>query len=144
MKLVVLEEPTKFDETIAQIVQENPKSAILVYITGKVDESTGKSWCPDCVKSEPIVFEELIPEIENQCKSKDESSVVVLKCIVERSQYKGNSSYPYRTHTDLRVKGIPTMILWNLKDDDKARIDDFNDFDTLNGIRVKAVKLLKQ
>ena len=68
----------------------------------------------------------------------------MVKALVERSEYKGNPNYPYRLHSDLRVKSIPTFILWNAKDEENGRISDFNDFDRLDSLRVLSVKIAKQ
>ncbi|KAF0972675.1 hypothetical protein FDP41_008924 [Naegleria fowleri] len=140
---VIVETPAQFDSTMQSVVNNHPGSLVFVYITGKKDTTTGKSWCPDCVVSEPIVTEDFLPEVDRECKKKGLKTILV-KALVERSEYKGNPQYPYRTHPDLRVKSIPTFILWNAKDDEKARTDNFNDLDRLDAMRVAAIKIAKQ
>ena len=45
------------------IAKEGPTSKnIVVLFTGKVDPTTGESWCPDCVKADPII-EKCVPKI---------------------------------------------------------------------------------
>ena len=38
--------------------------------------------------------------------------VVVVDCPVARAEYKGNPAYPYRTHPQLLISSVPSLLLW--------------------------------
>ena len=54
---VIVETPAQFDSTMQSVVNNHPGSLVFVYITGKKDTTTGKSWCPDCVVSVRVVVQ---------------------------------------------------------------------------------------
>ncbi|NP_001279378.1 thioredoxin domain-containing protein 17 [Callorhinchus milii] len=63
-------------DSFNRALEENKGKAIFVYFTGTKD-AKGLSWCPDCVKAEPIVRAELskLPEgsIFIYCQTGDKS-----------------------------------------------------------------------
>ncbi|KAJ1530747.1 hypothetical protein ONE63_005601 [Megalurothrips usitatus] len=87
-------------------------------------DSSGKSWCPDCVKAEPIV--------EEVMKSSAPSTAHFLHVSVgERSEWR-DPNCPFRTDSSLKLTCIPTLIEWGtsrklLEEDcaDKKKVMDF-------------------
>jgi len=101
MHVIEVASPLNFDAVLeTQLVTQ---SLLFVLFIGSTDVRTGKSWCPDTVKAEPLIHSAL-ESIPN--------NVTVLKCLVQRNEYKGNPNYPYRTHPEIRLQAIPTLIHW--------------------------------
>eukprot|EP00026_Physarum_polycephalum_P021626 Phypoly_transcript_24989.p1 GENE.Phypoly_transcript_24989~~Phypoly_transcript_24989.p1 ORF type:complete len:132 (+),score=22.55 Phypoly_transcript_24989:94-489(+) len=111
-KTVIVPEPSAFDNILEEQVKASTASGhpLFVYVIGKRDES-GKSWCPDCVASDPIVFAAL----------KNLPDYTLVEAGVIRAEYKNNPSFPYRTHAQLQIKGVPTFIHWT-KDGPQKRL----------------------
>lgn len=42
-------------EALDNAIKENEQQNVVLLFTGTKNESTGKSWCPDCVVAEPII-----------------------------------------------------------------------------------------
>lgn len=36
----------------------------------------------------------------------------MLRCIVKRSEYRGNPDYAYRRHKKVKLTGVPTLMRW--------------------------------
>ncbi|GKT23581.1 hypothetical protein ADUPG1_012472 [Aduncisulcus paluster] len=96
MKIVHVPTPCKFVEAM----EEAKKTYKLVFalFTGE-KAADGSSWCPDCVRADPIIKKHLetLPD------------VCLLECAVKRSEYKGNPKYPYRCGKFRVAGGIPTL-----------------------------------
>ncbi|CAG8480328.1 4362_t:CDS:2 [Acaulospora colombiana] len=86
----------------------------LLNSTGTKDPSTGVSWCPDCVRADPLI---------HRCARPD--SVLVEVPVGTRSEYKGRPDNPYKTHPRIQLKAIPTLIKWSVtgSDDDKRLVE---------------------
>lgn len=41
---------------------------------------------------------------------------ILVECPVPRSGYRGNPDHPYRKHSTLQIKAIPTLINWATKE----------------------------
>lgn len=74
----------------------------LLFYVGSKTSDTGKSWCPDCVRAEPI--------LEEAFESNDGGSVVLL-CPVDRAPYK-QSDFPYRQNPSIQLSCVPTLLKW--------------------------------
>ncbi|XP_057294799.1 thioredoxin domain-containing protein 17-like [Hydractinia symbiolongicarpus] len=82
---------------------EKGTSKIFVLFTGSKDSNSGESWCPDCVKADPVIKNNI---------SKIPSDAVFITCSVgDRSTWKDPAS-PFRTHPKLLLKGVPTLMKW--------------------------------
>eukprot|EP00252_Welwitschia_mirabilis_P002208 TRINITY_DN12109_c0_g1_i1.p1 TRINITY_DN12109_c0_g1~~TRINITY_DN12109_c0_g1_i1.p1 ORF type:complete len:131 (+),score=15.26 TRINITY_DN12109_c0_g1_i1:135-527(+) len=78
------------------------KIALLLFLADK-DPSTGRSWCPDCVRAEPVIYEVL---------EKSDKDVVLLRAFAgDRATWK-NPSHPWRTDERIKLKGLPTLVRW--------------------------------
>lgn len=86
------------------IANEGPTSKnIVVLFTGKVDPSTGESWCPDCVKADPII---------EKCVLNIPAGNTFIVCVVgDRPTWKDPQCI-FRTHEKTKLKGIPTLLKW--------------------------------
>jgi len=83
-------------ETLAQLKQVT-KEGYFAYLYGTIDPKTGKSWCPDCARAEPVV----LANVANN---------TLVKCPVgDRAHWKTPDN-PFRTDQDLHLRAIPTLI----------------------------------
>jgi hypothetical protein len=89
----------RFDSLLQQNIDA---TKLYVLVVGENVPETGKSWCPDCVKADPLIQKALSNDPE----------VTLLECPVPRSTYKGNPNHPYRTHKQIQLQGVPTLIRW--------------------------------
>ena len=80
----------------------------------------GVSWCEDCTIAEPILDRQLERLAKELGTAK---SVVVLRCPVEREEYKGVPDYPYRKHPKIRLATVPTLVHWG-KRGPKERLEE--------------------
>jgi thiol-disulfide isomerase/thioredoxin len=101
---IVSKSLTEFYKTMEQ---ESVKSArLLVLFTGSKSASTGKSWCPDCVRAEPLIDE----IIEN---TTDDTTLVTV--YVDREPYR-QPNYQLRTDPAVTLRCVPTLLNWKSKD----------------------------
>jgi|EP00945_MAST-04E_sp_MAST-4E-sp1_P000150 thiol-disulfide isomerase/thioredoxin len=77
-------------------------SNVFVLFTGAVQESTGRSWCGDCVRADPV-----IKKVMGETK---DSVLLVASC--DRSEYR-DPNYVYRKDGVVRLTCVPTLMNWN-------------------------------
>jgi thiol-disulfide isomerase/thioredoxin len=98
---VVVPGPSKFTAAFDKAAEDGP---VIVVFVGSADKKTGAiSWCPDCVKTIPIitsVLESMSPP----------AAFPVVWCLVQRDGYKGNPSHPYRTTEPFKLTSVPTVL----------------------------------
>lgn len=75
---------------------------LFVLFTGSKNDSTGKSWCPDCTAAEPV-----IDSVLNSL----ESGYMLLVCSVDREPYR-TADYAYRTNPAIKLTCVPTLMKW--------------------------------
>ncbi|CAB4439362.1 unnamed protein product [Rhizophagus irregularis] len=95
----------EFDGTVNKIVQERKGQNIFVLLFGTENPDTGKSWCPDCVKADPLIRKHLEEDAPV-------NSVLIEVPVGTREEYKGRPENPYRLHPRIQLKSIPTLIKW--------------------------------
>ena len=66
----------------------------------------------DCVAAEPVIMD---------CMKGVSDSTILVECLVERSEYKGNSEYFYRKHPKIKLTCVPTLLDWS---NPSLRLDD--------------------
>ena len=79
------------------------KKDFIVYIYGDHDEQ-GRSWCPDCVISEPLV-EKVLPKIKEMESQKEIYFINVSVAF--------NNREVYRNDKIIKMKRIPTLIYFS-------------------------------
>jgi len=94
-----------FSDFISQVdtLSQQDKKILCLFCGDK--DASGKSWCPDCVTKEPIVREAL-----NSLSSRD--NLVFLYCMVGDRDYWKDRSNDFRLHKDLKLTGVPTLMIW--------------------------------
>jgi len=85
------------------ISEEKDASKVYVLFCGEPDAS-GESWCPDCVKAEPVV-EECVKKITDP-------SVVFIMCSVGDKPTWKDRNNEFRTNSKTSLKAVPTLLLW--------------------------------
>ncbi|KAB5550189.1 hypothetical protein PHYPO_G00050960 [Pangasianodon hypophthalmus] len=85
-------------EEFCKAVAERKGKDVFVYFSGDKDEQ-GKSWCPDCVKAEPVVRGEMahLPE----------GSVFIYCQVGDRPYWKDPNNDFKKT---LKLTGVPTLL----------------------------------
>ncbi|KAF8978097.1 ribosomal 40S subunit protein S24B [Entomortierella lignicola] len=96
----------KLHEVVNKAVEENKGKDVFVYFYASNDPATGKSWCPDCVKSEPIIEERF---------SKLDNVVFVDAPVGDRPTWK-DPNHPYRHDKVVKIQFVPTLVHWNTAD----------------------------
>ncbi|KAL0480896.1 thioredoxin domain-containing protein [Acrasis kona] len=141
-KTVIVTDTNQFDAVLKETITNNPNSTVLGYFTGAVNPATNKSWCPDCVVSEPIL-NDLLEEFENNAKNPSEDKIILIKCPIERAGYSGNPNHPYRKNPSIKLTGVPTLI-WYQDNSPTDRLveGDFTSGDKVNKYRSKVAKAL--
>ena len=114
--IVEVTDTNQFQSTLDSIAAE--QEFVVVIFTGTVDPATGKNWCPDCERAKPNLNNILMPNASGK----------VIKCIVQRSEWRGNPDHPYKKSSFLKVRGVPTVVLIR-EGDIIMRADKDEDFD---------------
>ncbi|KAG0591349.1 hypothetical protein M758_1G165000 [Ceratodon purpureus] len=76
---------------------------LLILFVGDVVASTGESWCPDCVRAEPVIYD--------QVNGADRPVTMVRVFVGDKPTWK-TREHPLRTDKRFRITGIPTLIRW--------------------------------
>ena len=66
-------------------------------------DSSGISWCPDCVTAAPVI---------EKCFKEASDDAVLLYVGVGQRDYWKRQDNEFRTHEKLRLKGVPTLMKW--------------------------------
>lgn len=86
-----------YDEFVKAVEQHKGK-LVFAYFSGSKNEA-GESWCPDCVKAEPVV--------RKQMKNLPEGSVFIYCQVGERPYWKDPSN---EFRKNLKLTGVPTLL----------------------------------
>ncbi|XP_024395982.1 thioredoxin-like protein Clot [Physcomitrium patens] len=90
-------------ETILKTAELQGPGVLLLLFLGDRIASVGKSWCPDCVRAEPIIYK-LVNE--------SESPVTLVRVYVGDKPTWRTSDHPLRCDDRFKLKGVPTLIRW--------------------------------
>ncbi|CAH8619395.1 unnamed protein product [Heterobilharzia americana] len=90
------------DELLAEVKKHEGKRIFVLFCGSPLPDGT--NWCPDCVKSEPII---------KQALGKLPENAVFLKVEVgDRTAWR-DSQNVFRTHPKCRITSIPSLIEFN-------------------------------
>ncbi|KAK3009879.1 hypothetical protein RJ639_011223 [Escallonia herrerae] len=117
MPLKVLDAtPSTFGDVFGKFRSEAPNNkANLILFLADIDPSTSLSWCPDCVRAEPVIYKKL------EASSDD---VALLRAYVGDRPTWRNPQHPWRVDSKFKLKGVPTLIRWE-NDSVKGRLEDY-------------------
>ncbi|GKE15177.1 thioredoxin-like protein Clot [Tanacetum coccineum] len=91
----------------------NNKANLILFLADN-DPSTNRSWCPDCVRAEPVILKKL------ESSSDD---VALLRAYAGDRPTWRNPHHPWRVDSKFKLKGVPTLILWE-NGEVKGRLED--------------------
>ncbi|XP_057496111.1 thioredoxin-like protein Clot [Actinidia eriantha] len=104
-----------FDSVLEKFRSEaaNNKANLILFLADK-DPSTSLSWCPDCVRAEPVIYKKL------EASSDD---VALLRAFVGDRPTWRNPQHPWRVDSRFKLTGVPTLIRWE-DEAIKGRLED--------------------
>merc|ERR1712168_225533 len=88
-----------YDAFVAEVEKHKTKTVYALFSGSKSAE--GKSWCPDCVTAEPVVYGGL--------SDAPEEAVFIYCGVGERAFWKDQQNI-FRTDPKLKVKSVPTLM----------------------------------
>ncbi|GAB1607344.1 thioredoxin domain-containing protein 17-like [Argonauta hians] len=88
-----------YDEYKATVDKHKGKT-IFVLFTG-TEDSNGKSWCPDCVKADPV--------IKRNMKDLPADAIFIHCSVGDRTFWKDQGN-AFRKDPELHLKGVPTLL----------------------------------
>lgn len=95
-----------FDELSSVLTEldQTAKQPVFILFTGSKDQS-GHSWCPDCVKADPVIEQAVDDGLTD--------AATFITCFVGPREYWKDPNNPFRTHKELKITSVPTIIKWN-------------------------------
>ncbi|XP_044755789.1 thioredoxin domain-containing protein 17-like [Coccinella septempunctata] len=100
---MVIEHKVKGYENFVEFMSALDSSGKPIYVYFSGDKANGESWCPDCIKAEPVVREQL--------KHADPESVFIYVEVGDRPTWK-NPQCPFRKDSRTKLMQIPTLVRW--------------------------------
>lgn len=106
-------------EKVLKLAEVQGPGLLLLLFLGDRDPSIGHSWCPDCVRAEPVIYK----AVEDSPKD-----VTLLRSYVGNKPEWRNPDHPWRHDPRFRLRGVPTLIRWEAGkvvsrlEDDEAHI----------------------
>lgn len=105
-----------FDSVFEKFRAEAPKNKVnLILFLADKDPSTSLSWCPDCVKAEPVIYKML------EAAAGD---VALLRAYVGDRPTWRTPKHPWRVDSRFKITGVPTLVRWE-NDAVKGRLEDY-------------------
>jgi len=90
-------------ETVLKAAEVQGPGLLLVLFLGDRIASVGKSWCPDCVRAEPIIYKAV---------NESASPVTLVRVYVGDRPTWRSPDHPLRSDERFHLKGVPTLIRW--------------------------------
>ncbi|XP_027342227.1 thioredoxin-like protein Clot [Abrus precatorius] len=76
------------------------KANLILFLADK-DPATSLSWCPDCVRAEPVIYKKLEASPDD---------IALLRAYVgDRATWR-NPQHPWRVEPKFKLTGVPTLI----------------------------------
>ncbi|XP_061356837.1 thioredoxin-like protein Clot [Gastrolobium bilobum] len=89
------------------------KANLILFLADK-DPATSLSWCPDCVRAEPVIYKKLEASPDD---------IALLRAYVGDRPTWRNPQHPWRVEPRFNLTGVPTLIRWE-NDAVKGRLED--------------------
>ncbi|XP_047323420.1 thioredoxin-like protein Clot [Impatiens glandulifera] len=106
---------SSFDGVFQKFKEDAPKNkANLILFLADNDPSTSLSWCPDCVRAEPVIYKKL--------EALSDDNVLLRVYVGDRPTWR-NAQHPLRVDPTFKLTGVPTLIRWE-DDGVKGRLED--------------------
>jgi hypothetical protein len=105
--------PANFADVIRRTLAKHDPDSTCILVWVQSDSPDGKTpWCPDTRAALPV--------LERALKTTTRIPIVLVSADVVQSEYM-SPSYPYRTDSQLRLQGVPTLYRWG-RDGPSARL----------------------
>eukprot|EP00475_Leptophrys_vorax_P027959 TRINITY_DN4009_c0_g1_i1.p1 TRINITY_DN4009_c0_g1~~TRINITY_DN4009_c0_g1_i1.p1 ORF type:complete len:179 (-),score=52.70 TRINITY_DN4009_c0_g1_i1:47-583(-) len=106
--LIIVPDWNHFESELGNAAASTPADHyLLFYVYGARNPETGKSWCPDCVRADPIIYKAIEQARAAGAKFK------VLELPVAREAYKGNPDFFYRKNAAVQLKAVPQLVRYD-------------------------------
>ncbi|KAL2321955.1 hypothetical protein Fmac_026334 [Flemingia macrophylla] len=104
-----------FDGVFEKFRAEAPqnKANLILFLADK-DPATSRSWCPDCVRAEPVIYKKL--------ESSPDDILLLRAYVGDRPTWR-NPQHQWRVDPKFKLTGVPTLIRWE-NDAVKGRLED--------------------
>ncbi|KAL2330846.1 hypothetical protein Fmac_018427 [Flemingia macrophylla] len=104
-----------FDGVFEKFRAEAPqnKANLILFLADK-DPATSRSWCPDCVRAEPVIYKKL--------ESSPDDILLLRAYVGDRPTWR-KPQHPWRVDPKFKLTGVPTLIRWE-NDAVKGRLED--------------------
>ncbi|KAI3840048.1 hypothetical protein MKW92_014270 [Papaver armeniacum] len=94
--------PSDLDQAFEKFNSENGRIKFILFLAD-IDPSTSVSWCPDCVRAEPVIYKKL---------EESSSDVLLLRAYVGDRPTWRTPNHPWRIDSRFNLKGVPTLVRW--------------------------------
>ncbi|XP_031499413.1 thioredoxin-like protein Clot [Nymphaea colorata] len=88
------------DGVLKELRSQKSDRKFLLFLAD-IDPSTSRSWCPDCVRAEPVIYQKL------EAFSGD---VTLVRAYVGDRPTWRNPRHPWRTDDRFKLRGVPTLM----------------------------------
>ena len=119
-QIVEVTQTSKFKQMLQEVTEGGQEFTVCIFTAGVTNKKNGKTWCSDCDRAKYGIDEVLIKNVPKNEK--------VIKCIVEQQQWSGRSDHPYKQDKVLKLRSVPTVILFQNGRDIVAKIDRDEEF----------------
>eukprot|EP00249_Psilotum_nudum_P004236 c17776_g1_i1 orf=319-705(-) len=92
-------------DSVLSIAETQGHGILLLLFLGDRVPSIGHSWCPDCVRAEPVIYQVL---------ETSDKPVTLLRAYVGDKSTWQNVAHPWRHDERFQLKGVPTLIRWEI------------------------------
>ncbi|XP_050386574.1 thioredoxin-like protein Clot [Argentina anserina] len=107
---------SSFDSVFEKFKEESPNNkANFILFLADNDPSTSLSWCPDCVRAEPVIYKKL---------EAAPGDVALLRAYVGDRPTWRTPQHPWRVDSRFKITGVPTLVRWE-NDAVKGRLEDY-------------------
>uniref|UniRef100_A0A183CAC3 Thioredoxin domain-containing protein 17 n=1 Tax=Globodera pallida TaxID=36090 RepID=A0A183CAC3_GLOPA len=88
---------------------------IFVLFTGAKVADTGRSWCPSCVRAEPVI-EQALDDLAKVDTDQQQLHIVFITCDIGNREVWKSPSNSIKADATLDVKSVPSLIKYSLSD----------------------------
>ncbi|EFJ07219.1 hypothetical protein SELMODRAFT_134020 [Selaginella moellendorffii] len=89
---------------VLEAAEKQGGGAVLLLFLGDRIPSIGRSWCPDCVRAEPVIYKEV--------ESAGHKVTLVRVNVGDKPTWR-DPAHPLRIDPRFRLTGVPTLIRWS-------------------------------
>merc|ERR1712179_819738 len=92
-----------YEACLAKLEELKGTENLFLLFSGSKDGESGQSWCPHCVRAEPVI---------ERCFSNVSKKAILLYVGVGQRDYWKDQNNPFRTNDKLRLTAVPTLMKW--------------------------------